>query len=334
MDSYEGLDDAYDARLTVLLRSFNVKIKRITLAYVPMAPEFTFGEEGGALDAFGRDFAKRLSDISVAIAPFLPKDTMCIRFDPDCSFEDLSIRDSFVAPFKVGHARLVKAGSDIQPPDTVLLDLERSEDEILRSMKSKWRYNIRLSQRKGVEVRSNTADDADFSEMFEAFYKLFMETSKRDRVQFHNKEYYLDLLKAPHDADTLVRLYMAKHEGDVLAGIIVLFYKKEAVYLYGASGNTKRNLMPAYLLQWNAICDAKDFGCAVYDLYGCPPNDNEKHPMHGLFLFKTGFGGRLVHRAGSFDFILKKADYMLYERAEKIRFWFYKVLKKGFLSRR
>jgi lipid II:glycine glycyltransferase (peptidoglycan interpeptide bridge formation enzyme) len=113
----------------------------------------------------------------------------------------------------------------------------------------------------------------------------------------------------------------------------VIFYEKEAVYLYGASGNEKRNLMPSYLLQWNAIRDAKNSGCGFYDFYGCPPSDDKNHPMHGLFLFKTGFGGKLVHRPGSFDVILKRRTYFLYRCAEKIRSVYFKKIKKIFAGR-
>ncbi len=135
------------------------------------------------------------------------------------------------------------------------------------------------------------------------------------------------------DDDVKISLYLAKHEDDYLAGIITLFCKREAVYLYGASGNIKRNLMPAYLLQWTAIKDAKEYGCPVYDFYGMPPTDDENHPMHGLYLFKTGFGGAIVHRPGSFDIPLDEKNYRLYIRAEKFRAWFHKKFLKKLRGR-
>ena len=156
-------------------------------------------------------------------------------------------------------------------------------------------------------------------------------TSKRDGVSFHNKSYYIDLLKRgcpSSEKRPLISLYLAKHEDDYLAGIITLFCPREAVYLYGASGNIKRNLMPAYLLQWTAIQDAKKAGCPVYDFYGMPPTADEKHPMHGLYLFKTGFGGAIVHRPGSYDVKLLSV-YNLYIAAERLRAWWHKkALKK------
>ena len=86
--------------------------------------------------------------------------------------------------------------------------------------------------------------------------------------------------------------------------------------------------MPAYLVQWTAIKDAKAFGSKIYDFYGMPPTDDENHPMHGLYLFKTGFGGAHVHRPGSFDIPLSSL-YSFYTLAENARaFWNKKILKK------
>ena len=129
-----------------------------------------------------------------------------------------------------------------------------------------------------------------------------------------------------------MRLYIAEHENDALAAVIVLFAKNEAVYLYGASSNVKRNLMPAYLLQWTAVLQAKRAGCLTYDFYGMPPTDDEKHPMHGLYRFKTGFGGKIIHRPGSIDVPLSPL-YVPFALAERLRMFYHKRLKKLFVRR-
>ena len=134
-------------------------------------------------------------------------------------------------------------------------------------------------------------------------------------------------MSAAHKDAPLITVYIASHEGENLASIITLFSKSEAVYLYGASSNAKRNLMPAYLLQWTAICDAKSYGSVVYDFYGMPPSDDKNHPMYGLYLFKTGFGGRIVHRPGSLDFPLSPL-YAPYAFAESARAFYHKRIKK------
>lgn len=322
--------------LSVLTRTFSLKIKKASLAYIPMAPEPHEGESQGA-------YLARLCGIAKGMRPVLPADTIFVRYDCPIDFEDIGGRDQYVLETE-SLAREKKlplrvSPVAVQPPDTTILDLKKSEDEILAAMKSKWRYNIRLAAKKGVEVSCYHGGEADFAKKFDEFYRLFELTSERDGVSFHAKEYYLDLIGRSRSLNEsgaedggkrpLVSLYLAKHEGDYLAGIITLFCPREAVYLYGASGNVKRNLMAAYLLQWTAIRDAKAYGSPCYDFYGMPPTDDENHPMHGLYLFKTGFGGKIVHRPGSFDVPLKPFTYRCYILAEKARaFFFRKIMKK------
>jgi len=159
---------------------------------------------------------------------------------------------------------------------------------------------------------------------------LELETAARDGITIHSNKYYRDLFETVLDGyeDVTLRVYFARHDGDTLAAIIVLFYREEATYLYGASTGKKRNLMPAYALQWQAIRDAKEAGCLRYDFYGIPPSDDPTHPMHGLYRFKTGFGGRVVHRTGSLDMPLKHAHYQAYSLAEWFRLVWFKKLRK------
>ena len=326
---------------SVLIRQLDLKYKKISIAYIPMAPECS-----GKLEAECVNLKNKLSELSSAIKPQLPSNTFCIRFDPAMDFDAPSKRDEYIQNFILtnGSISIKKAKTNIQPPDTTILSLvenheKKTDEQLLSAMKSKWRYNIKLASKKGVEVLKFSYEDKDFHEAFENFYTLFQQTSQRDGVQFHSKKYYEDLLQlstqsANANADNVkVTLYLAKHEDDYLAGIITLFCGTEttpgeAVYLYGASGNIKRNLMPAYLLQWTAIQDAKEYGCLTYDFYGMPPTDDENHPMHGLYLFKTGFGGKNTHRPGSFDAILNKNDYRLYAAVENLRAFYYKVIVK------
>ncbi len=344
LSSPEKSESESEETLSVLVRNFK---KVFSLAYIPMAPEVKLLPDSTTEENV-TSLKKRLLFISEKLFPFLPRNTICIRYDVALDFEKKEERDDFVE--KIRHSsslftkkRVKKSLSDIQPPDTVLLSLEQSEENLLSNMKSKWRYNIRLSEKKGVKVKTFDSESDGFNEAFESFFHLFTLTSQRDGVQFHKKEYYLDLLsrgkkESENKGENIkVRLYLAFHEEEALAGIIVLFSKREAVYLYGASGNTKRNLMPSYLLQWKAICDAKKEGCPVYDFYGCPPDENEKHPMHGLFLFKTGFGGHIVHRPGSIDIVSKSPllflFYEVFKIAERVRSFWFKVLKKKLLRR-
>lgn len=328
--------DKEGLHLSLMTRRFSLKLKKFSIAYVPMAPEY----EGEVSESNTESFFRKVDSISKKLLPLLPSDTICIRYDFPIDFDTIEKRDEFVissenAAVKSGCAALKHSPVAVQPPDTTILDLSKSEEEILAGMKNKWRYNVRLAAKKNVTVETHDASENDFSKYFDIFYSLFEATSKRDGVSFHGKKYYTDLLKmsAEDKNNPRVTLYLAKHENDYLAGIITLFCSGEAVYLYGASGNIKRNLMPAYLLQWTAICDAKKYGCPCYDFYGMPPEADEKHPMHGLYLFKTGFGGKIVHRPGSYDYVLKKNWYALYSFAEKLRAWWHKVFLKKIAGR-
>lgn len=314
--------------LSVLVRSFSVAFKKFSIAYVPMAPEFEkqFSEQ---------EYLKELSKISTELKKVIQKDTLCVRFDSPIDFLSTEERDSYTKRLplltKQNKLNVKLSPTAVQPPDTTILSLDKSEEELLAGMKSKWRYNIKLAEKKDVEVKAYHFGEEGFEEAFDTYYSLFETTGKRDGISPHAKTYYKDLLErgAPSSRknNPVVTLYIAKNENDSLAGIITLFCKREAVYLFGASGNVKRNLMPAYLLQWTAIKDAKNFGCPVYDFYGMPPTNDPNHPMHGLYLFKTGFGGIIIHRPGSIDCPLTKF-YSFYIFAEKLRaFWHRKVLK-------
>ncbi len=337
--------------LQVLVRSikglFNV-------AYVPLALYLTEnGKDGqGKLDIFTAPKTEENGENNIAsdiyeekieeylsivqksaqlVKNNIPHKTIFIRFDPPLRYFEPLQKQQFTKLCK--KAGFKKPVSDIQPPDTVILNLSPDTETLLASMKNKWRYNIRLAQKKGVEVNHFDAEAID------DFYKLYIETSKRDGIALHSKNYYKDLFECAQNASTasaekpLVSLYIASFEGENLAAIITLFTQNQAVYLYGASSNSHRNLMPAYLLQWQAIQDAKNHGCQNYDFYGIPPTDDENHPMHGLYRFKTGFGGEIVHRTGSIDVSLSPM-YVPYAVAEKLRLIWFKKIKKLFVKKK
>jgi len=305
-----------------------------SFAYVPwgpqLSPDFPAGKKVLAL-----------AELAAKLKPFLSRNTAFIRFDLPWYSEDatgisrnengadltaISHNEDSVNFASISHnegtalkaAGFKRAAADIQPPDTVIVNLNLPCEQILASMKQKWRYNISLAGKKGVCVNTGGVKE------METFYSLLKETAQRDGIAIHNFDYYKTLFEIygrhdkKGDASTL-RLYTAVHEGDTLAAIVVLFRAQYAAYLYGASSNEKRNLMAAYALQWKAMQDAKEAGCQYYDLFGIPPNEDHNHPMAGLYRFKTGFGGQIIHRPGSWDFPYKPAIYSLFNFAEALR---------------
>lgn len=237
---------------------------------------------------------------------------------------DIPFPEESIAPEELATTGLVKAAVDVQPPTTVVLDLRKSEDELLGGMKGKTRYNVRLASKRGVTVERTGSPDS-----LRRWYELYRITALRDRITIHSEAYYRSLFElAAAGEGPSVDLYMASHEGDLLAGIIVARFGAAAYYLYGASSNTKRNLMPAYALQWRAIQDARAAGAGSYDFFGIPPAEDPKHPMHGLYRFKVGFGGTVVRRPGAYDLPLRRLGYRLYRSAEGWRNRYYKGMRK------
>jgi len=305
------------------------------IGYVPMFPNII--EEYGYIEL--------LTAITKAFYKQFNSTLIFVRFDLDLSFKvdnkngEASHTDEAKRPQltlkKTNDFYITKTKTDIQPPDTVILDLTLTEDELLSQFKSKWRYNIRLSQKKGCVVKKlEMSNEKEIESGISLFYNLYKTTSSRDGIAIHSKNYYKDLFTIANQySDVSLRLYVALYNEEPLGAIITLFYKDEATYLYGASSNEHRNLMPTYLLQWQAIIDAKEWGAKIYDFYGIPPIEDSNHPMAGLYRFKTGFGGVIIHRIGSIDVFKSLFLYKLYSLLEDLRSFYFKKIKKLFKRR-
>ena len=172
----------------------------------------------------------------------------------------------------------------------------RTEEELLASFHQKTRYNIRLAMRKGVEVR------VCGKEMIPAFSELMLVTGVRDGFVTRQPEYFSAMLD---NLGEHCRLYMAFYEGEPIAGTLAIWYGDKVWYLYGASSNEHRNLMPNYLLQWEMIRWAVEKNCRIYDFRGVPGLVPEDHPLYGLVKFKRGFNGDYTEFVGEMDLILK-----------------------------
>jgi lipid II:glycine glycyltransferase (peptidoglycan interpeptide bridge formation enzyme) len=253
----------------------------------------------------------------------LPRESAVIRFDLPWHRSGAGEIPGLLQTGK----SLRKAEVEIQPASTVILDIRSSEQEILSSMKSKTRYNVRLSAKKGVSVEEGG------EELLAEWYRLHEQTGIRDRIAIRSLKYFRDLFVAIHTykgRQPVYRILLARAQGSLLGGIIVGIWGEHARYLYGASSGAHRNLMPNYALQWRGIQIARERGCVDYDLFGIPPSDDPKHPMAGLYQFKTGFGGFILNRMGCYDVVLKPLAYRAYGTAEGLRKLYYKKLKKRF----
>lgn len=197
------------------------------------------------------------------------------------------------------------SAEQIQFRNTMVSDLTPDEDALLAAMKPKWRYNIRLAQRRGVVVRAGSAADLP------VFYALYSETGRRDGFLVRPFQYYRAIW-GRFMAEGLAHLLLAEVAGQPVAGLILFRFGPTAWYFYGASADQSRELMPNHALQWAAMCWAKAAGCRRYDWWGAPDVLAESDPMWGVYRFKQGFGGEFVPHIGAWDYPARRLGYWGY----------------------
>lgn len=207
----------------------------------------------------------------------------------------------------------LKKSVDLQPKKTLMLDLNKSEEELLKLMGQKTRYNIRLAEKKGVKIIPGTAND------FSEFWRLMSLTGERDAFRLHSASHYENLISASSadsndNSDGRIKLFFARANGKNIATGLFCFFGDRATYMHGASDNEARNLMSPHLLQWEVIKWAKKEGYKYYDFYGI---DEKKWP--GVTRFKVGFGGFVKEYPGTYDFVFRPGIYNLYEFLRKLR---------------
>lgn len=212
-----------------------------------------------------------------------------------------------------------KSEREVQPRNTLILDLEKSEEELLAAMHQKTRYNIRLAEKKGVQVRfSKNVNDV------EHFLRLAREAHGRGKFSYHPDEYYRQMVKILAQGQTLegvdLELAIAELQGQVLAVNIIVYFGKTATYAHGASSSESREVMAPHLLQWESIRRAKQQWYETYDFFGISPEGaSAKHPWAGVTRFKLGFGGRRVDYIGAYDLVLHDGLYHLFNTARRLR---------------
>jgi lipid II:glycine glycyltransferase (peptidoglycan interpeptide bridge formation enzyme) len=262
---------------------------------LPFRKKFVWIQKGPALIS---NFEFRISN--------LPKGTIFIRLEPSVLTE---------TEIKKARLRLVTKGSllsgQASPKATRVLDISKTEEEILAQMKPKARYNIRLAEKKGVEVKRLDNEDI--------LYDLLKKTATRDKgYSPHEKSYYTKMVKDLAKND-VAHVFVAEHEGDFLAAILVSFFGEVSTYLHGGFNEQKRNLMAPYLCQWEAIRYAKSKGCKIYDFWGVAETDDPNDSWAGISRFKEGFGGEKVVFSGSYDLVINSFWYNLLSLLAKIR---------------
>ncbi len=253
---------------------------------------------------------------------YCPRGPVCAREDAlPALFEYLFLRAGIflrVDPLDSAFKAQARVTKNIQPPHTRVLDISGDESGMLSRMHHKTRYNIRLAQKKGVEVRCYAEPS---SENILEFINLLALASARHGIKAHRNVYYetmLKMLSAPSSHGLYANLCTAYVRNQPIASNIILFFGDTATYLHGGSRDDYKEMMAPYLLQWESIRRAKEQGHRFYDFWGVAPPGAGEHAWKGITRFKEGFGGEVISYPCAFDVPLQKKRYYLYQTARKL----------------
>lgn len=308
-----------DGDMLVLTKSL---LPGISAAYVPQGPEFRPDPDryGLFLEALSGAIKQHVDPTVAFIRYDLPWESPYV----DRAVSGRTASRSFRRPearlqelrmnFGTRRWNLRKSKVNLTFADRLVLDLGRDEAMILSAMKPKTRYNIHLAQRKGVRVFPASPF------WLPVFYELYRQTAKRNRFPLCAYEHFTALFTAasPAPDSPEVLFLLAEHAGDILAGAIIVISHRTATYLFGASSAEKRNVMAPYALHWAAMRLARAKGCRQYDLGAVSPVSDPEHPFFGLYRFKTGFGGTVVHQSGTWDYPLDEEGYTTFRNSEAL----------------
>ena len=186
----------------------------------------------------------------------------------------------------------------------IVMDISKPEEELIATFSQKTRYNIRLASKKGAVVKIDNSEKG-----FDAFYELLEETSKRHKYFIHPKKYYQDLFKL-FLKKGMANILICKYEDINLAAWMVFNYKSTLYYPYGGSSEKMKNIMSSNLLAWETIRLGKNLGCEIFDMWGA--TNKKDHPWWGFTRFKLGYGGELVQYIDSYDFVVNKLLYFIF----------------------
>lgn len=231
-------------------------------------------------------------------------DCAFIKIEPDIRIENLKLK--IENPFRISPKPLFTKYNFV-------LDLTISEEELLKNMHSKTRYNIRVAQNHGVAVEERVDDDA-----FETYLKLYFETTKRQGYHGHNETYHMKVWETLKKAG-LATLLIATFRNKPLTAWMLLKFKDTLYYPYGGSSLEHREVMANNLVCWEAIKLGKKLGLKTFDMWGAlGPDANPKDPWFGFHKFKMGYGGKLVEYIGTYDLVFNWPLYWSFTAIDKL----------------
>ncbi len=273
---------------------------------IPMFGNIMYSPRGPVCDIHNIEVLKQITEGAKELAKKYK--AIVIRIEPDIKTDDTTFRDIMI---NLGYSIRDDGKNfkdDIQPRHVFRLDTkDKTEDEIFKNFHQKTRYNVRLATKKGVTVKDGTKED------LKDFHKIMVTTGIRDGFITRSLSYFekmYDELGTEH-----MKILMAYYDGKPISGVIPIMYGNKTWYLYGASSNEHRNLMPNYLLQWEMIKLAIQRKSDIYDLRGVPGIEDDSN---GLYRFKKGFGAEYTEFVGEVYIAFKPLTYKMYKFTEKL----------------
>lgn len=244
---------------------------------------------------------KNLADALVEIA----KDNNCvaIKIEPNILSPTTEKIDS----------RFKKSPKTLFTKDNFILDLTQSEQQLLKNMHPKTRYNIKVAQKHGVIIKQHQDDEG-----FQIYQKLYFETTQRQNYHGHSQRYHKLVWETLKDTGTATIL-IAYYQGEPLAAWMLFKFHDTLYYPYGGSSDKHRNVMATYLLAWEAIKLGKKEKLRSFDLWGALPEDTSpNHPFRGFTKFKEGFGPKRVQYLGTYDLVSNSLIYYPFTLIDKL----------------
>lgn len=238
-----------------------------------------------------------------------------IAKEKNCAF--IKIEPNIEKSLIINHKSLISGDFHPSPKPlftkyNFVLDLTPSEEDLLKNMHQKTRYNIKVAQKKGVTIEERTDDKA-----FEIYLDLYFQTTKRQNYFGHNKHYH-SLVWKTLKASGMARILIAFYQKEPLTTWMLLNFKDTLYYPYGGSSTLHKDVMASNLVAWEAIKLGKKLNLKQFDFWGAlGPDANHKDPWFGFHRFKQGYGARLVEYMGTFDLILNQPLYTAFTAIDK-----------------
>lgn len=253
--------------------------------------------------------------------------------DNNCIFIQLEPNLLISQKSEVSSQKLIPSFHPLFTKYTFVLDLTKSEDELLKNFSSKTRYNIKVAQKHNVKVEIDNSEKS-----FKEYLKLTEETTKRQKFFAHTPSYHTKMWETLKNQNSNVKnqnlnklsasLLTAKYNSKTLASWILFVFHDTLYYPYGASSSKYRNVMASNLIMWEAIKFGKKMNLRYFDMWGAlRQNPDQKDSWYGFHRFKEGYGATHTEFIGSFDLVINPMLYNIYKVADKAR-WAYLKFKK------